>query len=1045
MVISEIFIKKPIMTTLVMMAALIFGVAAFFKLPISDLPSVDYPVMTITVGYPGASPATMASTIASPLEDECMRIPGLEAIISNNNEGQTQIILTFGLDRKIDLIAPDVQAAISRASSNLPSDLPQSPTYSKTNPSDAPIIYLMVTSDTMTPGQLYDYGNRLIGQRISMINGVSQVAVWGAKSAIRIQVDPNKLASFGIGIDEVAEALKAGTVTIPAGSLNGEFKTFSIEPDGQLLQAKDYENLIIAYRNNAPVTLKNIARCVDSLDNDVVNVAYGTSSKKMRGGSVVIAVYRQSGANTVALSENVRGTVDRLKTEIPGSVKLDVFYDRAVKIVESVDDVKTTVFIAICLVVLVIFLFLGRISDTLIPGITLPFTIFSTFIFMLAANFSLDNLSLMGITLSVGFLVDDAIVVLENTVRHIEAGLKPLQAAIKSMREISGTVVSTSLALITVFVPLVFMSGVVGRNFNEFALTVVAAIIASTIIALTLCPMMCAHVLKPKKKTKTKVEMFTDKFVGGMVSKYSVMLKWVLEHKFVSVIAWAAIIAGTVYLFMVLPKTFLPEGDSGAAVGQMMVPQGTSTEQMRKFQSQVDEVLRNDPAVDKVISVTGQQPGADQSTGPFFVVLKPGNKRKSMQQVVARLRGKLMRLPMGFAFIKAIPSLSISTGGESTAAGSQYAYAINGSDRDQLYDAAMKLEEELRKNPYFLDIQSSVKLNMPRLNVTIFRDRASTLGVTARDVEYALSLAYAGGKVTTYKTDVDQYDVILELDKNYSKNPDNLSMIYIRSSTNGNLIPLGAVAKWAERVGPQNVPHYNQLNSATLSFNVASGVPLSIAVKALQDTARTVLPPEISGTFQGEAQEFEEAVASLSILLLIAIFIMYIILGILYESYVHPFTILTTLPVAAFGGLATLLIFRADLSLYSYIGMFMLLGIVSKNGIMMVDFANQNLEQENMNNFDAIYNACLVRFRPILMTGASTIIGAVPIALGFGADGASRRPLGLIVVGGLLFAQVITLFITPAIFLYMQEFQEKYLNRFELLRSGAARKSENAE
>ena len=1037
---SERFIRKPIMTTLIMTAIFIFGLATYNRLPISDLPSVDYPVILVTVSYPGASPLTMASTVASPLENEFMEIPGLQSVISQNTDGASQIILTFDLEKNIDLAAPDVQAAISRAARNLPSDLPEAPSYTKVNPSDKPIIYLVVTSDTVTPGQLYDYGNRTIGKRISILGGVSQVQVWGAKSAIRIQVNPDKIASLGIGIDEVAQVLKTGTVTIPAGSLNGDFRTFSIEPQGQLLQAKDYEPLIVAYKNNAPIKLGEIAKCVDGLDNDVVNVMYGHSGEKMLGGSVVVAVYRQGGANTVAVSESIHKTVEKLKKELPGSVNLEIFYDKSISIIESVKDVKTTIIIALCLVIMVIFLFLGRITDTVIPATVLPLAIVGTFIAMFAAGFSLDNLSLMGLTLSVGFLVDDAIVILENTVRHIQNGLKPLQAAIKSMGEITGTVISTSVALIVVFIPLVFMGGVVGKNFNEFALTVVFAIVCSTIIALTLTPMMCGRMLKGASDVKTKIENFTDRFVGRMVDKYKVMLKWVLEHKHVAVIAWAVCILGTLWLFTILPKTFLPEGDSGAIMGQMVVPQGTSTLQMRKFQSQVNQVLLDNPSVEKVISVTGQAPGADQSTGPFFATLKPLNKRPPIDKVVESLRMQMAILPMGFAFLQAMPSLSLSAGGESTAAGSQYSYTLNGSDSDKLYAIALKLEEIMKGMPEFIDVQNSVKLNMPQLQVNLLRDRASTLGITAENIEYALSLAYSGGKVTTYKTDIDQYDVIVELDKKYSKNPENLSRIYVRSGTTNELIPLSAVAEWEETVGPQNVPHSDQLNSATISFNVKAGVPLGKATNLLEITAKGILPPEISGTFQGEAQEFEQAVGSMGILLLVSVFIMYIILGILYESYIHPFTVLTTLPVAAFGGLVTLLFFRSELSLYAYIGMFMLLGIVSKNGIMMVDFAEQNLTEKDCSDFEAIYDACVVRFRPILMTGLSTIMGAIPIALGFGADGASRRPLGLIIVGGLAFAQIITLFVTPGIFLYMQEIQTKYLNRFEMFQSGSVRK-----
>ena len=1047
MVFSEIFIRKPIMTTLIMMALLIFGIAAYFILPVSDLPVVDYPVITITVYYPGASPEMVASTVATPLENECMQIPGLQTVISDNTEGQSQITLTFDLSKSVDLAAPDVQAAISRAQSDLPSDLPQPPTYDKNNPSDKPIIHISVTSDTLTPGQLYDFGNTTIGQRLNMIKGVSKVDVWGAKTAVRVQVDPNKLAAYGIGIAEVAQAIQTGTVIMPGGSLNGKFSTFSLEPKGQLLKAADYEKLIITYRDNAPVYLRDIAKCVEGQQNDVINVMHYSRDGEWSSAVVHIAINRESGANTVALAERIRSELEELKKEIPGSVKMEVFYDMSVQIVESVNDVKNTVFIAIILVVLVIFLFIGRVTDTIIPGTTLPFTIFSTFIFMLGCGFSLDNLSLMGLTLSVGFLVDDAIVVLENTVRHVEAGEKPLRAAINSMKEITGTVISTSLALITVFIPLIFMGGVVGRNFHEFAVTVVLAIICSTLIALTLTPMMCARLLKETKATKTRIEEHIDNFTAMLSSRYSILLKWVLKHRIVSVVGWLICVVGSVWLFMILPKTFLPTGDSGAIMGMMQAPLGTSTDQIRKFQDDVDGILEGNESIDKIVSVTGLQAGADQSTGVFYAILKPGGAkgRQPIMKVVQSLREKMAYLPWGFVFLEAIPALQISTGGESTAQGCKYSYIISGDDREQVYTAATQLVDTMRTIHGIVDIQNSVKLNMPQLNITLLRDRASSLGITAQDIEYGLSLAYAQGKTTLYKTDIDQYYVTVELDKKFQKTPDNLSQIYLRSNITDELIPLGSLVTWEKGVGPQDVPHLNRLNSATISFNVMENVPLGNVTNALTNAATQILPSGVSGTFQGEAQEFEAAVKSLSVLLIISIFIMYVILGILYESYIHPLTILTTLPPAVFGGLATLYLCGSELSMYAYIGMFMLLGIVSKNGIIMVDFANQNLEEGNVTNFEAIYNACLVRFRPILMTGASTIIGAAPIALGFGSDGASRRPLGLIVMGGLLFAQVITLFITPAIFLYLQDIQEKYLDKFELFRSGAARKAEEID
>ncbi|MFA6635927.1 MAG: efflux RND transporter permease subunit [Candidatus Omnitrophota bacterium] len=1042
-VFSEIFIRKPIMTTLCMVTVMFIGIASYFKLPVSDLPVVDYPVITVSASYPGASPETMASTIASPLENECMQIQGLESIISDNTDGSTKITLTFSLDKNVDLAAPDVQAAISRAQANLPSDLPQPPSYEKTNPSEAPIIYIMLTSDTLTAGELYDFGNRTIGKRMSMLAGVSQVLIYGTKSAVRVQVDPNKLAALGIGINEVSGVLRSGTVTIPGGSLIGPEGTFSIQPEGQLFKGEEYEELIVQYVDGAPVRIKDIGRAIDSLQNDNAWVMYsGSPEDPVESGVVCVAIARSAGANTVALSSQVKETLKSLEDEIPGSVAVDILYDKSETILESINDVKTTILIALVLVVLVIFLFLGRLSDTVIPSMVLPLTIFATFAVMLAGKFSLDNLSLMALTLSVGFLVDDAIVVLENTTRHIEQGKKPITAAIDSMREITGAVISTSVALIIVFIPLVFMGGVVGRNFKEFAMTVIIAIVCSTVMALTMTPLMCSRMLKEVKGAKTRFQNLIDRRIGGMIKNYAVFLKWVLMRRYIALIAWGLCFAGTLCFFSILPKSFMPEGDSGAIQGGILMQQGTGTKDVRNFQDQINTVLRANPYVEKILTVTGTNSGADQSSGVLVAVLTKG-KRPSIQKITRDLSFRLMSMPAGFAFIQPIPSLQLSTGGESTATGSRYSYVVTGEDAEAVYGAAEALQNKMASLPGFIDIQNNVKLNMPKLKVKILRDRASTFGISAQDIEQALLLAYAGGKITTYKTDVDQYDVILELLKEYQRSPDDLGRIYVRSGVTGELISLEVLADWEETVGPQNVPHSNQLNSVTLSFNLLTEVPVGTATKASEDAAKAILPPGVSGRFQGEAQEFQEAVSSLAVLLVLSIFLMYVVLGILYESYIHPFTVLTTLPVAAFGGLATLVIFGASLSLYAYIGMFMLLGIVSKNGILMVDFAKQRME-EGLNGFDAIYEACKERFRPILMTGASTIVGAVPIAMGFGADGSSRQPLGLIIVGGLLFAQVLTLFVTPGIFLYMQQFQENFLDRFELSRSStAASKDQN--
>lgn len=1039
---TDPFIKKPIMTTLLTVGLVLSGAAAFFTLPISDLPVVDSPVITVTATYPGADPNTMASTVASPLETQFMQIPGLESVISTNTDSKTQIMLTFDLDRSIDLAAPDVQAAITRAQANLPTDLPSPPYYQKTNPSDVPIMYLMVASDSLTPGQLYDYANRTIGERITIIEGVSQIQVYGSQSAIRVQIDPAKLTAHGIGLNDIAAAVQNGTVTIPGGSLNGNVRTFSIQPQGQMIKAKEYENLIITYRNNAPVRLRDVATCVDSTMNDVVNVMASGGKEKMAPGVAFIPVYRQVGSNTVALAERIKATVEDLKREIPASVKLSIYYDKSQSIIESIDDVKTTIFIAMALVVLVIFLFLGRISDTIIPAITLPVSIVATFVVMSALGFSLDNLSLMGIILAVGFVVDDGIVVLENNVRLIEMGEPPLAAALKSAKEISFTIVSMTLSLAVIFIPLVFMGGLIGRMFREFAITVIVTILCSGVISITLCPMMCARMLKAKKEGEKKenlIQRIMNPFMDQVINGYSVLLKQVLHKPFITIILWIVCIAGTIFFFKILPQSFLPDGDSGAIQGGILLPLGTSTKQACDYQAQVNTILESDPNVERRLTATGLQTGSDQSTGFLHVVLKPAHERSPMHKVVEELRQKLEKIPGGFAFVQAIPALRINAGGESTATGSKYSYAIRGANQERVYECAQELEKAMHGHPGFVDIQSSVRLMLPTLKVVLDRDRASTLGLTAADIESALALSFAQGKVTLYKTAIDQYWVIVELEKKYQTIPEDLSRVYVRSSVTGKMIPLTSVIEWTEVVTPQNVPHDAQLFSATLSFNLKAGVPLGDATTFIEKTAEKILPPEITGRLQGEAKEFSDSVASLGILIIIAILIKYMILGILYENYVHPFTIITTLPVGTLGGLATLWIFHAEMSLYAYVGIFMLLGIVAKNGIMMVDFANQGLA-EGKSNFDAIHDASVVRFRPILMTGLAAIAGAMPIALGYGADGSSRIPLGLVVVGGLVFSQIVTLFVTPGLFLYMQAFQEKFLDKFELTRSVSSRK-----
>jgi HAE1 family hydrophobic/amphiphilic exporter-1 len=1034
MTFSEIFIRRPIATTLLMVVMCVFGVAAYLRLPVSSLPTVDYPVIQVTVAYPGASPATMASAVATPLENEFTQIAGLQFMYSDNKSGLTTINLTFALDRNVDLVAPDVQAAIARAQSNLPADLPNPPTYQKFNPSDAPIYYLMVYSDVLEHGDLYDCARQLVSRRLSMQEGVSKVEVYGAKRAIRVQFSPAKMAALQIGADELAATLRAGTVNIPGGSLDGAMRAYSIEPQGQLRTAREYGELIVAQRQGAPVRVKDVATCVDSVENDIVDIRYIRPGLDEKARCVVMAVSRTPGANTVAVGDRVTSTLRAIRPELPPSVVVEPMHNGADPIRTSFHDVQMTVLIAVVLVVLTIFLFLGRLRATLVPAVVLPVSVLGTLVAMQMSGFSLDTLSLMGIVLAVTFLVDDAIVVLENTVRRIEEGTAPIPAAIRSMREITFTLISTSVALVIVFTPLVFMQGAVGRNLSEFALTVIYAIVISTVVALTLSPMMCGQLIR-HNRPPNGLQRAIGAAIGGMVAGYGKALRWQLRHKWLALAAWGFCLLGTVALYFILPKTFLPPGDSSFIMGAMIMPQGASSEQMKAYQSKVAAIVGANPHVRQVGTVTGVFPGADQSMGFVFIGLKPPRERPPIEQVAQGLMQSFGAIPDGFCAVRPMPVLEISSGAEATAIGSEYAYMLTGLDRDTVYRTAQQVEGAIRGVGGVVPfaVQNSVKLGLPRLHVTLDRDRAASLGVSAAAIEQTLALSFAGGHVAQFTTEQDQYKVIPEIAPSQQRRPEDLLSLYLRSATTGGLVPLQNLVRWNEEAGPQSVPRAQQLEAATVSFSLWPGVPLSYATGAIEGKVKPLLPPGVSGRFTGDAFAFQKSVASLGILLLVAIFLKYIVLGVLYESYAHPFTILTTLPVACFGGLLTLLAANAlapqtghgVVSLYAYIGLFVLIGLITKNGILMVDFALQRT-REGMNSRDAIYDACLVRFRPILMTGLCAILGAMPIALGYGADASSRIPLGLVVVGGMVFAQIITLFVTPGIYLYMEKLRARF-------------------
>jgi len=1030
---SELFIRRPITTILLTFVLVVFGVVAYSRLPTNSLPTVDYPVIVVNTYYPGASPATMASAVTTPLENEFTQIPGLQTMISDNKSGSSSISLTFSLNRSVDLVAPDVQAAITRATRNLPTDLPSPPTYQKFNPSDFPVYFVVMYSDTLTQGDLYDYASHVVSRKLSMIEGVSQVQVFGSKRAVRVQFSPEKLSAYQLGVNELADTLQTGTVNIPGGSLNGAMHTFSIEPQGQLQHARDYGELIIAYRNKAPVRVKDVATCVDSLANDLVDIRYQRPGTPEHNQCVVMPISRMSGANTVAVADRITTTLVDVRRELPGGIKIEKMYNGADPIRASLEDVQMTVLIALALVVLVIFLFLGRVRETIIPSIVLPVSVLGTLIAMLLTKFSIDNLSLMGIVLAVTFLVDDAIVVLENTVRHLDNGMKPIPAAVRSMKEITFTLLSTSVALIIVFTPLVFMSGAVGRNLSEFALTVIYAIVISTVLALTLSPMMCAQVIK-HHKAPNRIQRAITGTIGGLTRAYGQALHWQLKHKWVSVAMWVFCIFGTAVLYFLLPTTFLPPGDSSFIRGALIMPQGASSEQIRAYQAKAVALVRQDPAVTQIGSASGFATGADQSMAFIFIRLRPPTERPPIDQLAQKFMGQLSALPDGFCALMPVPLLRISSGADPTAIGSEYAYTISGLDRDTVYNAAMQVEREIRGVGGVMPfaVQNSVKLNLPRLRMDLDRERASSLGISAATIEASLAAAYAGGYATQFTTDQDQYQVIPEVEKSHQRSPTDLGLLYLRAAT-GALVPLNSLVTLHEEASPQNIPHVQQLESATISFGLWPGVPLGYVTKAIEARMGKILPEGVNGKFVGNALEFQKSIASLGVLLLIAVFLKYIILGVLYESYIHPFTILTTLPVAVFGGFLTLFAANAlfplagagVLSLYAFIGVFVLIGLITKNGILMVDFALQR-KAEGMNSYDAIHDACVVRFRPILMTGLCAILGAMPIALGFGADASSRIPLGLVVVGGMAFAQVITLFVTPGIYLYMEKIQDRF-------------------
>ncbi len=1057
--ISEGFIKRPIATSLLMAAIALFGMVAYRSLPVSDLPNVDFPTLLVTAQLPGASPETMGASVATPLENQFSMIAGLESMTSVNSLGSTQITLEFDLNRSLDGAAVDVQGAITQAARLLPQGMPTPPTFTKVNPADQPILYLVITSTTVPPWTLDEYAETRIAQRISMVSGVAQVQVLGSqKFAVHAQLDPHALAARQIGINEVEASLRAWNVNTPTGSIIGPHKTYTLQATGQLMTAAEYKDMIVAYRNGAPVRLGELGNIKDGVEDERTASWFYTSEGAQR--AITLGIQRQPGTNTIAVADAVKALMPQWKLELPSSIHMDVLYDRSDTIRESYRDVQFTMLLTLALVIMVIFVFLRNVWATVIPSLALPFSIIGTFAVMYMLDYSLDNLSMMALILSVGFVVDDAIVMLENIYRHVEMGEDPLTASLVGSREIGFTIVSMTLSLAAVFIPVLFMGGVLGRLFREFSVTICVAILISGVVSVTLTPMLCSLFLKkPHHGAEgSKFGKVTEQGFDSMLKGYDKALQVVLRHRPATMAAFVAVLVLTGVLFVLVPKGFIPEQDTDQIAVTTEAAQGTSYDKLVEYQDRVARIIREDPNVEGLVSTIGGSAAATlggPNLGQIVVHLKPRGDRKELAgEIIAKLRPEIAGVVGMDVYMQNPPTVRI--GGQVSK--SLYQFSMQSPNREELYQASRNLKKALTGLPGIEDLTSDLEISSPQVNVEIDRDKAAALGVTANQIESAFYDAYGPRWVSTIYAPVNEYKVLLELAPEFQNDPSALSMLYFKATpqpgagatanaaaattagggtTSGTIggalgsagaanagivVPLDTLARTSQVVGPQTVNHHGQLPAVTISFGLAPGASLGDVLTRVQNVADETLPETVSGAFQGAAKAFESSLGNLAVLLVIAIMVVYIVLGILYESYIHPLTILSGLPSAAFGALVTLLVFRMDLNIYAFVGMIMLIGIVEKNAIMQIDFALE-AERGGKRPAEAIYEGCLIRFRPIMMTTMAALLGALPIAVGYGAGGEARQPLGLVVVGGLLFSQLVTLFLTPVVYTYMAQLQ----------------------